>query len=91
MTPDVCPNCGEEVPPKATACPGCGACEETGWSEGAAADGLGLPDEDFDYEDFVKREFEGKEPKRKLGALWILTAIILIGVLAWFFAAPHIR
>jgi Fe-S oxidoreductase len=85
MTPETCPNCGEEVPPKAKACPGCGACEETGWSDDAYADRLGIPSENFNYEDYVKREFFSKEPKQKHGKLWALVAIILLAtfVLAW--------
>ena len=83
MTPDVCPNCGELVPPKAKACPECGACEETGWSDEARADALGIPDDTFDYDEYVKREFEGENPKRKFGALWFITAVVLLGIFAW--------
>lgn len=85
MTPDVCPNCGEMVPEKAKACPECGACEETGWSEDAKADALGIPSEDFDYERFVKEEFEEKSPTRRFGALWWVTAVILLISFVWFF------
>lgn len=91
MTPDICPVCGEVVPTNAKACPQCGSDEETGWSDSAKADALGIPSEDFDYDDYVKREFEGEKPRRKFGALWIVTAIVLIGILAWFFVAPHLR
>jgi hypothetical protein len=72
MTPESCPNCGADVPANAQACPECGSCEETGWSETAYADGLGLPDESFNYEKFVEREFSKnpRQPRRK-GALWI--------------------
>ena len=56
-TPEICPNCGAQVPPRARACSECGSCDATGWSEEAAASGLGLPDEEFDYEDYAKREF----------------------------------
>ncbi|MDB6021836.1 MAG: hypothetical protein JWQ04_1693, partial [Pedosphaera sp.] len=52
---ETCPNCGADLPPKAKACPECGSDDETGWSEAAAADGLGLPDEKFNYDDFVAR------------------------------------
>jgi hypothetical protein len=85
MTPEICPNCGEIVPPKAKACQECGACEETGWSDEGRADSLGIPSEDFDYDDYVKREFDPEKPKRKLGALWIVTAIILLTLFAWAF------
>ena len=57
MPPETCPNCGAEVPPKARDCPECGADEQTGWSEAARTDGLDLPDQNFDYGDFVKHEF----------------------------------
>jgi hypothetical protein len=91
MTPDICPNCGEVVPAKAKACPECGACDETGWSEEGRADALGLPSEEFDYDDYVKREFEGEQPKRKFGWVWIVTAILLLAFFAWAFLAPHAR
>ena len=90
MTPEVCPNCGELVPERAKACPECGACEETGWSDAARADSLGIPSEEFDYDDYVKREFEGEKPRRKFGTLWIVTALALIGAFVWFFLRPHI-
>jgi uncharacterized membrane protein YvbJ len=41
-----CPNCGEEVPEKAKACPECGSDENTGWSEDTMYDGLGLHEDD---------------------------------------------
>ncbi len=44
-TPDYCDNCGEEVPPRAKACPACGACEETGWSERARTQSMDIPDQ----------------------------------------------
>ncbi len=90
MTPEICPNCGDVVPPRAKACPGCGACEETGWSEDAKADSLGIPSEDFDYEEYVRREFEGEAPKRKWGWVWAVTAAALLAVFAWAFFRPHL-
>ena len=78
--PDTCPNCGAEVPPKARACPGCGADEHTGWSEAAASDGLGLPDNSFNYDDFVKREFGGPSPvPRGLHWFWWAIGLIVLG------------
>ena len=85
MKPDICPVCGGVVPEKAKACPECGSDEETGWSDDGRADSLGIPTEDFDYDDYVKREFEGEEPKRKNAAIWIITAILLLALFAWAF------
>jgi len=75
--PEVCPVCGEDVPRGAAACPECGADHLSGWADGAGAtDGLGLPDEDFDYGDFVKREFGGPEIKPEgIGWAWWAAAV----------------
>jgi zinc-ribbon domain len=83
--PEICPNCGAEVSPNARACPECGACEETGWSERAETDHLGLPDNEFDYDDFVKREF-GKESVKPRGIPWFwwVIAAVLAGIFAVF-------
>jgi uncharacterized membrane protein YvbJ len=77
---NTCPNCGAEVPRNAKACPACGSDEQTGWSEEARADGLGLPDQEFDYDDFVSREF-GSGPKKPIPRgihwFWWLVAVVL--------------
>lgn len=82
MAPEYCPNCGAEVPPRARACPECGSDEQTGWSERAHADRLGLPDESFDYAEFTRREFGG-QPLRRRGPhwLWWLVAVLVMLVL----------
>ena len=83
MTPETCPICGVDVPRGAKACPGCGSDEETGWSEAAAASGLNLPDEEFDYEDFTKREF-GRASAKPRGISWLWWAVA-VGILALAF------
>ena len=88
MPPEICPNCGAEVPPMARACPECGADEKTGWSEEAQASGLDLPDENFDYDDFVKREFGDKSPVPR-GVRWFWWVIAL--ALAAAFIAVWLR
>ncbi len=86
-----CPNCGADLPRNARVCPECGSDDETGWSEEAAVSSLGLPDDSFNYDEFVKKEFEGKAPARKkLHAIWMATAVALIILflvtLAYYFA-----
>ena len=80
--PDYCPNCGAEVPPKAKACPECGSDEQTGWSDRAHSGRLGIPDEELNYEEFVKEEFgERKEMRvkpRGISWTWWLVAIVLL-------------
>ncbi len=78
MPPKICPNCGAVVPRKAKACPGCGSDETTGWSDSAHADNLGIPDENFDYNEFVKDEFGGRAKPRGIHWIWWLTALLLV-------------
>ena len=86
MAPDICPNCGAAVPPHARAFPECGADEKTGWSEQAHADDLGLPDEEFDYGEFVKHEFgTGRAKPRGIQWLWWLVAAgLVVLLLTWW-------
>lgn len=88
MSPETCPNCGADVPPNAKACPECGSDEKTGWSDSAHAGRLGIPDEDFNYERFVKEEFgtaSGRVKPRGVHWVWWVTAIVLVLLLAFFF------
>jgi hypothetical protein len=90
MQPELCPNCGAEVPSRARSCPECGACEETGWNEDATASRLGLPSESFDYDEFVEQEF-GPEKKASrvtptgISLGWWIVALVLVVlfVLGW--------
>lgn len=79
MPPDTCPNCGAEVPTRARACPECGADEKTGWSDDAAASSLGLPDEHFNYDEFVEREFRPQKRKNpRIPWYYWVSAIVLV-------------
>jgi uncharacterized membrane protein YvbJ len=79
MTPEYCPNCGAEVPENAKACPECGSDENTGWSSDAHAERLGLPDEDFDYNEFVEREFGGKrQATHGMRWFWWVAAVLVL-------------
>jgi uncharacterized membrane protein YvbJ len=88
--PDVCPVCGKEVPRGSLACPECGADHSSGWREDADAyDALDLPDEDFNYEDFIRKEF-GQTPKPTgITMVWWITAIVVtvLFVAIYFYAA----
>jgi hypothetical protein len=87
MPPEICPHCGAEVSPGARVCPECGSDEQTGWSDEAATSGLDLPDESFDYDDFVQRELGGAPAKpRGIRWFWWLAAIlVLLAFLAMLF------
>jgi hypothetical protein len=75
------------VPPNAKACPECGSDEETGWSQQAATSGLDLPDENFDYDDFIKKEFgENRPVPRGIHWFWWVVAVGLAGALIGWWA-----
>lgn len=87
-TPAYCPNCGAAVEDGAKSCPECGSCHETGWSDKAAYDAIGVPTEEFDYDGFVQEEFGGRKPKRSMLRRWgwvivaaILLALVCMGLL----------
>ena len=85
-SPEICPNCGAEVPSGARACPECGSDEQTGWNERAVFDQLGVPDPDFDREAFYREEFgtdpDGNQVKpRGVSWFWWLSAALLAGLL----------
>ncbi len=82
---DSCPHCGADLPKNARVCPACGSDENTGWSEAAASSGLDLPDEDFNYEEFVSREFSPKIKPRGLHWIWWVTAVLLLAIALVFF------
>ena len=49
------------------------------WEQDEGCDGLDLPEEEFDYEEFVAREF-GSRPNQQIGLSWKwwATAVFLV-------------
>lgn len=100
MTPETCPNCGADVPPRARSCPGCGADERTGWSEDATVDRLGLPPDpdSFDHGAWERSEFGNRTragkargsrltPAERRRRLWTWVALaLLVAMLAGWIA-----
>ena len=79
--PGDCPICGADVPRRATACPQCGASHDTGWNDEVGYERLDLPDDEFDYDDFVKEEF-GAGGRRHGRRNWVVAiAIFLLSLL----------
>lgn len=87
-----CPFCDREVH-VGQPCPGCAKKttpprraprKKKSWEQDAAAAGLDLPDDDFDYDEFVAREF-GRAPHRQLAVKWywwLLGVAVLAGMIA---------
>ncbi|HYJ05672.1 MAG TPA: hypothetical protein VEX43_11095 [Chthoniobacterales bacterium] len=79
--PEQCPVCGEDVPRGSLACPECGADHNSGWRADAENyDGLDLPEDDFDHDDFVQREFGSSIKPGGIKTIWWITAIIVLAV-----------
>jgi len=90
--PEICPVCGEDVPAGSLACPECGADHNSGWREDANIfDALDMPEEDFDYDEFVRKEFESVPPKPAgISTVWWVVAIVLLFVLLMlYFYSAH--
>lgn len=67
------------MPRNALACPECGADHEGGWKEDSEVyDGLDLPAEDFDYDEFVKEEFGDGPKSHGIKPIWWITALVLL-------------
>ena len=89
----LCPYCGAEVKKGKLACPECGSCDETGWSEAATegyADGEWGEEDDFDYDEFVQREFPESADSQS-GQHWGVTLIIVFICLAMTLAVIFSR
>ncbi|BCX49684.1 hypothetical protein HAHE_35920 [Haloferula helveola] len=92
----ICPGCGAELRVGRKGCPNCSKPpkrkrrkakvrqERKSWEQDSSYDGLDLPDEDFDYDEFVNREF-GNAPHRRVPIQWYwwVVAILLLGGFAW--------
>ncbi len=72
-----------DVPPKALACPECGADHLSGWREDADIyGGADLPDGDFDYDEYVRREFGSSYKPAGIRTIWWITAALVLLAIA---------
>lgn len=84
----VCPHCGSDVPAGASFCRECGASDESGWDDDEIADALPdayAPDTDFDYDEFISREFPeyAKSTGRPLATRWFTGLVVAIVCIAF--------
>ena len=98
--PEICPVCGEDVPRNALACRHCGADHNSGWREDADVyDGTDVPEDSFDYDEFVRQEFGGRTGKLHskswltmrpggLHLVWWLTALLLLAAFFVIYFRP---
>lgn len=86
-----CPSCGAEVRVGSRGCPKCTKSTAKKREQEDYLDGVDVPDDpaDFDYNDFVRREFGRGSSKIKPAGLawkWWIAGILLLAALAWAFA-----
>lgn len=74
----ICPQCGNEVRVGSRGCKNCAPVEASGKDD--YLDGIELPDEEFDYDEFTEREFGGKVKPRDIKPLWWVTGVIVFVV-----------
>ena len=67
-----CAQCGTEIPPRALACPECGADERTGWRETSIYDGLDLPEADSDLSPAKRGS------SKRMAWYWIVTLVAVL-------------
>lgn len=80
-----CPHCGESVRQDAKVCRHCGATEDCGWND-TACDDDGYPaEDDFDYDEYLDREFGSKyeSPSEAASRNWGIRLVILAILLSW--------
>ena len=88
--PTHCANCGAEIPPRAKACPECGADERTGWAEQSIYDGLDLPEESFSDETPDAEALAARERGRQV-TQWFWRAVGLLVLAALIGTALALR
>jgi hypothetical protein len=91
----LCPFCDIEVR-VGTPCGGCAKKQKPApvkakrsWEQDKMYDGVDLPDEDFDYDEFVAKEF-GHLPHKKIGVKWYWWVLGIILLLLWASCAFYI-
>ena len=79
----VCAHCGAELACASTVCRECGASEDSGWSDGEVAS-TEEDEDDFDYDDFLRREFPSHAAAPRWGSpkTWLTAIIVLLLCLA---------
>ena len=78
-----CPNCNTPLEGRVTACPECGSCEETGWSERAKYESMGIDydEEAFDYNQYLMEEFGSNSAANRSGRWWVAVVAVVLVIL----------
>ena len=82
-----CPHCGGKVALGASFCRHCGADEESGWSDDTEGSAGGQDENDFDYDDYLAREFPESAPSGSSLGRWLILLIVAALCLALLLGA----
>jgi uncharacterized membrane protein YvbJ len=82
----VCPHCGAVLRPEATYCRECGASPDSGWGDDEPAY-ESASDDEFDYDEFLRREFPESAPRQPIRARHMIVWCIVILAIASICAA----
>ncbi|MFN0125221.1 MAG: hypothetical protein ACKV19_00870 [Verrucomicrobiales bacterium] len=84
----ICPDCGAEVRVGSRGCARCASDRATKawdqrkpWEQDDVYDGLDLPDDEFNYDEFVEKEFRGGRRKTWREWFWWGVAVALLAAL----------
>ncbi len=87
--PGDCPVCHEPVPGRKS-CAHCGSDARSGWSDETQQDALDLPGEDFNYRDFVEKEFGPGDRRTRPSFFWWIVGLVTVAVLIWVFVVGRL-
>lgn len=75
----ICPECGAEVRVGSKGCSKCASERATkSWEQDETYDGLDLPEEEFNYQDFIDEEFGSGKKRAKIEWFWWAIAVVLL-------------
>ncbi len=77
MEPEFCPHCGSPLPQEALFCRECGASDDAGWQAEESSD-TWVEEDEFDYDDFVAREFGHGGPASWRPVHYVAVLVILV-------------
>jgi hypothetical protein len=72
----LCPHCGGRLAKGASFCRHCGADEESGWSDDGDGYDAAPGDDDFDYHEYLAREFPESTPVRFSLTRWLIVLLV---------------
>ena len=91
---EACPWCGADLPSHADFCRECGASKESGWGEDDGDWEASVPDDGFEYDEFIAREFPDQAspplPTSRPQLARVLIVVLILVILWGAFQAVNL-